>query len=111
VAKKLLLEKTQNQTIAVLVDSQTAIHTMHTVLQCTKNLNELGEQNDVSIIWTPGHTGVYGNKMADHPAKCGSTIDVQGPKPYILVPYASCCNEGTGVLNDGNHHGRLITTA
>jgi len=50
VAKKLLLEKTQNQTIAVLVDSQAAIHSIqsntvksNTVLQCTKNLNELGE--------------------------------------------------------------------
>jgi len=77
----------------------------NTVLQCTKNLNELGEQNDVSIIWTPDHTGIYGYEMEDHLAKLGSTIDVQSPERYVPVPYASCCNEIRDWYRERwNHH-------
>ena len=56
VAKNLLLEKIHNQSIVVLVDSQAAIKslikctvTSITVLNCIRNLNQLGKQNHVSI--------------------------------------------------------------
>ena len=56
VAKNLLLEKTHNQSIVVLVDSQAAIKalikctvTSITVLNCIRNLNQFGKQNHVSI--------------------------------------------------------------
>ena len=64
VAKNLLLEKMHNQSIVVLVDSQTAIKSLIkctvasiTVLNCIRNLNQLGKQNHVSIAWIPGHAG------------------------------------------------------
>ena len=53
-----------NQNIVVLVDSQAAIKalikctvTSITVLNCIRSLNQLGEQNHVSIAWIPGHAG------------------------------------------------------
>ena len=62
--KNLLLEKMHNQSIVVLVDSQAAIKslikctvTSNTVLNCIRNLNQLGKQNHVNIAWIPGHAG------------------------------------------------------
>ena len=56
VAKNLLLEKMHNQSIVVLVDSQAAIKSLIqctvasiTVLDCIRNLNQLGKQNQVGI--------------------------------------------------------------
>ena len=56
VAKNRLLEKMLNQTIVALVDSQAAIKalikrtvTIITVFNCIRNLNQLGNQNHVSI--------------------------------------------------------------
>ena len=51
-----------NQSIIVLVDSQAAIKSLIkctvtsiiTVLKCIRNLNQLGKQNHVSIVWIPG---------------------------------------------------------
>ena len=81
----------------MLVDSQATIKalikstvTSITVLSCIKNLNQLGEQNHVSIAWIPGHAGVHGNEVADHVAKSGSKSKIHGPEPFITVPYASC---------------------
>ena len=78
VAKNLLLEKMHNQSIVVLVDSQAAIKslikcnvTSVAVLNCIRNLNQLGKQNHVSITWIPGHAGIHGNEMADCLVKSG----------------------------------------
>ena len=64
-AKNLLLKKMHNQGIVVLIDSQAAIKarikctvTSITVINCIRNLNQLGKQNNVSIAWIPGHAGV-----------------------------------------------------
>ena len=100
VAKNLLLEKMRNQNIVVLVDSQAAIKalikctvTSITVLNCIRNLNQLGKQNHVSIAWIPGHSGVHGNEVADYQAKSGSKSKIHGPDPFNnTVPYASCVN-------------------
>ena len=37
-----------------------------TVLNCIRNLNQLGKQNHVSIAWILGHTRVHGNEVADY---------------------------------------------
>ena len=73
VAKNLLLEKMHNQSIVVLLNSQAAIKslikctvTSITVLNCIRNINQLGKQNHVSIAWIPGHAGVHGNEVADY---------------------------------------------
>ena len=93
VAKNLLLKKTHNQSIVVLVDSQAAIKalikcsvTSITVFNCIRNLNQLGKQNHVSTTWIPGHAGVHGNEVADYVAKSGSKSKIHGPKLFITVP-------------------------
>ena len=97
VAKKLIMEKILNEKIIILVDSQAAILAIqnnivksHTVLSCIKNLNILGKDNDVTIAWTPGHTGIQGNEKADVLAKAGSALNCLGPEPFIPILYASC---------------------
>ena len=81
----------------MLVKSQAAIKalikctvTSITVLNCIRNLNQLGKQNYVSIAWIPGHAGVHGNEVADYAAKSESISKIHGPEPFITVPYASC---------------------
>ena len=96
VAKKLIMEKILNEKI-ILVDNQAAILAIqnnivksHTVITCIKNLNILGKDNDVTIAWTPGHTGIQGNEKADILAKSGSALNCLGLEPFISIPYASC---------------------
>ena len=62
----------------------------YTVLTCIKNINILGKNNDVTIAWTPGHTGIQGNEKADILAKAGSALNCSGPEPFISIPCASC---------------------
>ena len=69
VAKNLVLEKTHNQSVVVLVDSQAAIKaltkctvTSITVLNCIRNLNQSGKQNHVSIAWIPDMQGFMETK-------------------------------------------------
>ena len=97
VAKKLIMDRIVNEKIIILVDSQAAILAVqnnivksNTVLTCIKNLNILGKDNDVTIAWTPGHTGIQGNEKADILAKSGSALNCSGPEPFIFIPYASC---------------------
>ena len=97
VAKNLHLEKMHNQNIVVLVDSQAAINalikctaTSITVLNCIRNLNQLGIQNHVSFAWIPRHAEVHGNEVVDYVAKSGSKSKIHGPEPFITVPNASC---------------------
>ena len=79
------------------MDSQSAILAIqnnivkfNTALTCIKNLNILGKYNDVTIAWTPGHTGIQGNEKANILAKLGSALKCLGPEPFISIPYASC---------------------
>ena len=98
VAKNLLLEKMHNQNIVVLVDSQAATNkvlikctaTSITVLNCIRNLNQLGKHNHVSIAWIPGHAGALGNDVADYVAKSGSKSKKHSPEPFITISYVSC---------------------
>ena len=92
VAKNLLLEKMHNQSV-VLVDSQAAIKslikctlTSITVLNCIRNLNQLGKQNHDSVAWIPAYAGVHGNEVADYLAKSGSKSKIHGSEPFITVP-------------------------
>ena len=91
-AKDLLLDKMHNQSIVALVDSQAAIKalikctvTSITVLNCIRNLNQLGKQNHVSIEGFPVHAGVHGYEVADYVAKSGSKSKLHGPEPFTVL--------------------------
>ena len=92
-------KKMHNQSIVVLADSQAAIRALIkctvisiTVLNCIRNLNQLGKQNHIGIAGIPEHAGVHGNEVAGYVAKSGSRSIILGPEPFITVPYASCVN-------------------
>ena len=70
------------------------------MLNCIRNLNQLGKQNHVSIAWISGHTGVHGKKLVDYLAKSGSKSKIHGPKPFITVPYASCVSTVKDLFTD-----------
>ena len=76
------MDRIVNEKIIILVDSQAAILAIqnnivksNTVLTCIKNLNILGKDNDVTIAWTPAHTGIQGNEKADILARAGTRTD------------------------------------
>ena len=111
-AKNLLLEKNARLKNCALFDNIAPIKalikstvTSITVLNCFRNLNQLGKQNHVSIAWIPGHAGVHGNEVGDYVAKSGSKSKIHGPEPFIAVPYASCVSTWISMWNkqiDGN---------
>ena len=89
VAKNLLLEKMHNQTIVALGDSQAAIKvlikctvTSITVFNWIRNLNQLGNQNHVSIAWISGHAGVHGYEVADYLAVPTRKLDHFPGEPH-----------------------------
>ena len=63
---------------AAILAIQNNIVKSNTVLSCIKNLNILGKDNDVTIAWTPGHTGIQGNEKVDILAKSGSALNAWG---------------------------------
>ena len=77
--------------MAAILAIQNNIVKSNTVLTCITHLNMLDKDNHVTIAWTPGHTGIYGNEKADILAKSGSALNCFGPEPFIPIPYASCC--------------------
>ena len=87
------MDRIVNETVTILVESQAAnpaiqnnIVKSNTVLTCIKNMNTLGKDNDVTIAWTPGHTGIQGNEKADILVKSGSALNCLGPEPFISIP-------------------------
>ena len=74
--------KNLNEKITILMDSQTAILVTQnnmrssTVLTCMKILNNLRDSDDVTITWTPGHTGIYSNEKAGVLLNLGQHLNV-----------------------------------
>ena len=67
------------QSITIYSDSQSAINALSattintkTVRDCHHSLQTLAVSNDVRIVWTPGHSDILGNELADKLAKSGS---------------------------------------
>ena len=101
----------------MLVDNQAATKslikctvTSITVLNCIRNLSQLGKQNHVSIAWIPGHAGLHGNEVADYLAKLGFKLKMHGPKLFITVPVV-VARLRTGSQIDGNLCGIFGKTA
>lgn len=79
--------------IFILSDSQAALQALDSysfesklVWECMLSLNSLGRTNTVVLMWVPGHTGIYGNEMADMLAKKGGNTPFTGPEPFCGLP-------------------------
>ena len=55
------------------------------VWECYKALNKLAEDNQVTVLWTPGHRGIKGNETADRLAKLATKKNPTCLEPVIGV--------------------------
>ena len=53
----------------------------------------MGETNQVSIHWIPGHEGVPGNERANELARQGSNVRPIGPEPFVPLPSSHITGE------------------
>jgi hypothetical protein len=52
-------------------------------------LSELAHLNKVTLIWVPGHCGIFGNEVADKLARQASAMLLLGPEPALGIPRCS----------------------
>ena len=86
-----------NQTIVFLSDSQAALIALkkpmvkqRLIENCIDNLNKLSENNQVSLMWVPGHSDIEGNEEADMLAKTGAHTTCEMPEPAVPISYRRC---------------------
>ena len=86
-----------NQTVVILSDSQAALKALASpvvkqmlVGNCINNLNFLGQNNQVMLMWVPGHSNIVGNEEADTLAKAGAFKRCEIPEPAVPVSYRRC---------------------
>ncbi len=63
------------------------VTTLQQVLECFQELQKLANRNRISIGWIKGHAGHTGNDAADVIAKVGTQLLVQGPEPFVWLPW------------------------
>ena len=55
------------------------------VWECYETLNKLAKDNQVTVLWTPGHGGVKGNETADRLAKLATKQNPTGLESAIGI--------------------------
>ena len=86
-----------NQTIIILSDSQAALQALACpkikqllVENCIDNLNTLCQNNQVTLMWVPGHSNIDGNEEADTLAKTGAYKICEISEPAVPIAYRRC---------------------
>jgi ribonuclease HI len=81
-----------NKRIFIFSGSQAALKALNSFLiksklvwNCFQLLLELAEQNKVTLIWVPGHSGVEDNEKADQLTKLGADEPLLGPEPFCGI--------------------------
>jgi len=59
-------------------------------------LNKLNEINKITLVWIPGHQGIYGNEVADDLAKL-ETLEITA-KQIVGVPFFTIGKDLTKLL-------------
>lgn len=54
-------------------------------LECVLLLEKLAQGGEISVIWLPAHSGIYGNEVADKIAKYAATEVAYGPEPLLAI--------------------------
>ncbi|XP_020297531.1 uncharacterized protein LOC109862048 [Pseudomyrmex gracilis] len=90
----LLSRETKTRRFNIYTDSKAIIGALaktttesSVVWDCIKALNRLGERNNITLVWVPGHQGIQGNEVADSLAKLRT---LEEPVCQIVgVPFAT----------------------
>ena len=76
VGEYLVQNKTKNKNILVCTDSEATFKSLrkdlsesHLVQNCSNVLNDLAEDNKVTIKWVPAHEGIEGNEETEKDVK------------------------------------------
>ncbi len=61
-----------SRNIIIASDSKSALQALNNykvtsfqIWACIQVLNLIGKKNEVQLLWVPGHSGIFGNEMAD----------------------------------------------
>ncbi|XP_036138900.1 uncharacterized protein LOC118644432 [Monomorium pharaonis] len=80
--------------IRICSDSQAALKALEgprfnsrLVWDCKIVLDELAKNNDVGLVWVPGHSGIEGNEIADLLAKEAAETRLVGPEPAVGISF------------------------
>src|SRR5262249_4360930 len=83
---------TRDKRILILTDSLAAVRTINSyrirsklVWDCILSLREIAAQNQLTLGWIPGHSGIKGNELADGLAKRGANESLTGPEPAMGI--------------------------
>jgi hypothetical protein len=115
----------KNKRILIFSDSQAALNaisspkvTSRLVLECLNALSELAHLNEVTLVWVPGHRGIFGNEEADKLARQASAMTLLGPELALGIPKCSareaiknstgCQYYSTWRDLPGHRHGKLF---
>lgn len=118
----------ENKKVYICSDSQAVLKalmkhcfTSKLTVNCVKLIMRLSRNNEVNLIWVPGHQDITGNEKADKLACVGSTNFPNGPEPILGLTYSTqrsiirtfFVNKHTDrwqKLNNCNHSRIFITT-
>lgn len=87
-----LKENIVGQKVTVCSDSQSAIQALFQpetrsklVAECKLNMKKVSENNELEVMWVPGHSDISGNEEADELARKGSESPPCAPEPILGV--------------------------
>ena len=55
------------------------------IWECYEALNKLAEDNQVTVLWTPGHMGIKGKETTDRLAKLATKQNPTDLEPVIGI--------------------------
>ncbi|KAK9681333.1 RNase H [Popillia japonica] len=80
--------------VVIFADSQAAIRglcglgysaDMHPLIaDCRRIISQIKETGNVTLVWVPGHKGIFGNEKGDLLAKDGSSVEISYNKIFSL---------------------------
>lgn len=116
-AVQVLLERGYvNRPLKIVTDSKGALAALasheissKTVWECLSVLEKLGRQNQLTLIWAPGHSDIKGNLKADKLAKKAREEPFIGPEPSCGIAYEVIKQEARNKLRSEHEKSWSLT--